>query len=194
MNRQTLVRWIACLAILLAAGLFTGLIHESGHYLAGKTLGFYPRIAFRDGGRVDSYDPLGGHAVMSPLQSILFSLGGPLVTLAAALAFTLLYVRHPASFFLFALAMFNACMRLNVLVDGFNSDEGNISETLLSLIGRMGGLIVPLLVWTLSLSLAIFLVKRQTFVRKTAWWIPAFALLCAVSTRLSFFALDRVFG
>ena len=187
---RTLI-WSKYILILLVAGTCSLLAHEYGHCLVQKCFGYHPRISFRDGGRVDTYDASGNRVTeMPPAQKAMSSAGGPAVTLLLAACFTALYLKRRDSLPLFALAIANATLRLNMLVDGFNSDEGNISEILLNVTGNSIALLVPLTVWTLSVILSCILLGRQKFCPRSYWMIPVFTVLNAASIRLAVAGLD----
>src|ERR1035437_4388519 len=154
--------WSKYLLILLLAAASGVMVHEFGHYLVSKAFGYYPRISFRDGGRVDIYDAGGTRVTdMPPDRKALVSAGGPATTLLLAVCFTALYLKRRDSFPLFAFAIANATQRFNMLVDGFNSDEGNISEILLRQDWNMSVLVVPLTVWPVCVILSCTLDRKS---------------------------------
>jgi hypothetical protein len=187
-------RWSRYLVILYVAGALSAVAHEGGHVLALKALGYHPQIKF-SAGRVENHDAKGNiDPDLPPTERIISSAGEPAMTLLLAVSFTALYLRHRGSFLSFAFAIMNSVFRLNMLIDGFNSDEGNISELLLKLLGNQGAFLVPLSEWTLFLALSCLLVRRQEFFRRTYWLILLFFLICAVSMISSFKILGYVFG
>jgi hypothetical protein len=187
-------RWARYLAILYIAGALSGVSHEFGHFLAIRALGYYPRISFQ-AGRVETYDARGKIAEdLSPRERLISSAGGPAMTLLLAVSFTLLYLRRSDSFLLLACAISNSVLRLNMFVDGFNSDEGNMSEILVKMLGNQGAFLIPLTEWTIFLGLSCLLIRRQSFFRRTYWFIPLFFLVTAVSMLSSFAILGRLLG
>ncbi len=191
--RNKLLRYSKYLAILLLAGSLSSIMHEYGHFVALKALGYRPHVNFC-AGRVEHYDSAGNlDPELSPNEKIISSAGGPSVTLLLAIFFTVLFLRRRESFTLFAFAITNAVMRLNMIIDGFNSDEGNISQTLLNLMGPQGAFIVPLVVWTVAVGLSCHLVKNQVFFKRTVWLIPLFFIVGGVSMIASFKVLGLVF-
>ena len=193
-DRKWILRWSRYVTILFVVGAFSAVAHEYGHFFAHKALGYHPKVNF-SAGRVETYDAKGNlDPNQTPTEKIIFSVGGPAMTLLLAVCFTILYLRRRDSFLLFALAILNAVMRLNMLVDGFNSDEGNISEILLKMLGNQGVFLVPLVEWTLCIGLSCLLVRRQEFFKRTYWFIPLFFLIGAVSMISSFKILGHVFG
>ena len=193
MNKWIL-RWSKYVVVFFLAGALSALAHEYGHFLAIKALGYYPKINFTDG-RVETYDAKGHRDPdLPPSEKIIFSAAGPAMSLLLAVGFTILYLRCRGSIWLFAFAITNAVMRLNMLIDGFNSDEGNISEILLNMLGNQAVFLVPLTEWTLCIGLACLLVSRQGFFKKTYWLIPAFFIISAVSMISSFIILRHIFG
>jgi hypothetical protein len=187
-------RWSKYLAILLVTSAFGVLAHEFGHFLAGTALGYRPSIEFQGGGRVLLYDHAGQPVERTAKESMVFSAGGPAMTLLLGSFFTVLFLRRPDSFALFAFGITNATGRLNILLDGFYSDEGSISQELINIAGNNGAFLVPLFVWTVSIILCCFLLGRQSFFRRSYWLIPVFALVTAVLSRLSFALLAVVAG
>ncbi len=187
-------RWSRYLLILLLAAAFAGVAHEFGHSLAVRAHGRHPRFRWGGGGQVLAYDLSGQPAANRPAaERIITSAAGPLTNLLLAAGFTFLYLRRRESFVLFAAAIMNAAFRLNMFVDGFNSDEGNISADLLSAVGNPVGLLVPLTVWTACIILCCTLLKRQAFVARTYWWIPVCFVSCGVFVRASFGVLALAF-
>jgi hypothetical protein len=187
-------KWSKYLLVLLLAAAFAGVTHEFGHSLAVRAHGRYPRFHWGDGGQVVPYDRA-GHPVADrpPAERMITSAAGPLTNLLLAAAFTFLYLRRRESFLLFAAAMMNATFRFLMFVDGFNSDEGNISADLLSTVGNPVALMVPLTVWTACIIICCTLLKRQSFFAKTYWWIPVFFVACGVFVRVSFGVLALAF-
>jgi hypothetical protein len=187
-------KWSTYLVILVIASAFAGVAHEFGHFISATALGYHPRINF-SAGRVEIYD-VNGNLIPNqvPTEKIIFSAGGPAMTLLLAASFAVLYSRHRDSFLLFGFAITNAVSRLNMFIDGFNSDEGNISEILLKLLGNQSVFLVPLTVWTISIGLSCLLVRRQEFFKKTHWLIPAFLVITAISIILSFKMMGFVFS
>ena len=193
-KRRWILRWSKVLAILFVASAISGVAHECGHSLALMALGYHPRISFK-AGRVETYDAKGNlDPSLPPIEKIVSSAGGPATTLLLAACFTLLYLKRRKSFPLFAFAIINAVSRLNMLVDGFNSDEGNISEILLKLMGNQGAFLVPLAEWTVCIALSCFLVSQQEFFKKTYWLIPLFFVIGGASMVTSFMILGHILG
>jgi hypothetical protein len=130
-------KWSKYLVVLLLAAAFAGVAHEFGHSLAARAHGRYPRFHWGGGGQVVPYDRA-GHPVADrpPAERMITSAAGPLTNLLLAAALTFLYLRRRESFLLFAAAMMNATFRFTMFVDGFNSDEGNVSADLLSTLGN----------------------------------------------------------
>ena len=123
-KRSWILKWSSYVAILYVAAAFSAVAHECGYFLALKALGYHPRIKF-SAGRVENYDSKENvDPDLRPTERIISSAGGPAMTLMLAVCFTALYLRHRDSFLLFAFAIINAVLRLNMLIDGFNSDEG----------------------------------------------------------------------
>lgn len=198
-RRDRILKWLGYLIILFIAAGISGVLHELGHFFTYKALGYSPRLNIGYGS-VFTYDAEGNailETMLPPSDGIIALAGGPAVTLLLAICFTVLYLKFRHSFSLFAVAMVNSVFRFNILVDGFNSDEGMISEILLnsmgSRAGRMNVFLVPLAVWTLSIVLSSILVSRQTFFKRTYWAIPLFAVVGGVFTVLSFGLLGLVF-
>jgi hypothetical protein len=193
-KRSGILRWSRYVVILYVVGAFSAVAHECGHFLALKALGYYPQIRFSTG-RVENHDAKGNvDPDLRPTEKIISSAGGPAMSLLLAVFFTALYLKHRHSFLLFAFAITNSVIRLNMLIDGFNSDEGNISEVLLKLWGNQGVFLVPLVEWTVFLALSCLLVRRQGFFKRTYWFIPLFFLISAVSMISSFKILGFIFG
>jgi hypothetical protein len=193
-KRNWILKWSKYVAILFVVGAFSSVAHEYGHFFALKALGYHPKVNF-SAGRVEHYDTKGNlDPDLTPTEKIISSAFGPAVTLLLAAFFTALYLKHRDSFLLFACAITNAVMRLNIIIDGFNSDEGNISEILLKLLGNQGAFLVPLVVWTFCIGLSCHLVSRQEFFKRTYWLIPLFFLIAGVSMISSFKILGHVFG
>jgi hypothetical protein len=158
-------------------------------------LGYHPRISFRDGGQVEKYDAQGRVVEgNSPGQNIVTGAAGPAVTLALAIVFAIFYLKRRDSYWLFAGAITNSVFRLNILVDGFNSDEGNISRLLTEMYGNQMAFLIPLTEWTLLLALGCFLIRIQDFTRKSYWFIPLYFVIDAVSFRTSFSLLGLILG
>jgi hypothetical protein len=189
-----ILKWSKYAAILYFAGALSAVAHECGHFLAIKALGYSPKIKF-SAGRVETYDAKGNsEPEKTPVEKIISSAGGPAMSFFLAVGFSILYLRRRGSFWLFAFAITNSVIRLNMLMDGFNSDEGNISEVLLKLIGNQGAFLVPLTEWTIFIGLSCLLVKRQEFFKKTYWLIPLFFVVSAVTMVSSFIIFGRIFG
>jgi hypothetical protein len=188
-----ILRWSKYLVVFLLAGAFAALSHEYGHFLAIKALGYHPKINFTDG-RVETYDTKGNRdPELPPNEKIISSAGGPAVSLLLAVGFTLLFLRYRQSLWLFAFAITNSVIRLNMLIDGFNSDEGNISEILLKTLGNQGAFLVPLTEWTIFIALSCLLINRQEFFKKTYWLIPLFFLISAAAMIFSFMILRHIY-
>jgi hypothetical protein len=156
-------------------------IHELAHYGMYKAYGYTAVIDWKQGmvAAVDSLGEIITSDRIPPEHRIPGLLAGPLSTLLLAAVFTGLYLRHQASFLFFAFGMMGAVSRFNMLIDGFNSDEGKIAAQMFSSYGPIGGmtaLSAPLLVWTTSIILAAILTSRQTFFQRTYWAIPLWAL------------------
>ena len=193
-KRNWILKYSRYMAILFVAGAFSAVAHEYGHFFALKSLGYFPKVSFSSG-RVQHYDTKGNlDPDLMPTEKIISSACGPAVTLLLAALFTALYLKRRESFLLFAFAITNAVMRLNILIDGFNSDEGNISEILLKLLGNQGAFLVPLVVWTFSIGLSCHLINHQEFFKKTYWLIPLFFLISGVSMISSFKILGLILG
>ncbi len=187
-------KWSKYVVVFLLAGALSSLAHEYGHFLAGKALGYYPKINFTDG-RVENYDAKGNRdPELPPAERIIMSAGGPAMSLLLAVGFTLLYLKRQDSVWLFAFAITNAVLRLNMFVDGFNSDEGNISDILLKIWGNQGAFLVPLTEWTIFIGLSCLLIRRQEFFKKTYWLIPLFFIIGAISMISSFAVLSHIIG
>ncbi len=193
-KRNWILKYSRYLAILFVVGAFSAVAHEYGHFFAFKALGYHPKVSF-SAGRVQHYDTKGNlDPNLTPTENIISSACGPAVTLLLAACFTALYLKRRDSFLLFACAITNAVMRLNIFIDGFNSNEGNISEILLKLLGNQGVFLVPLVVWTICIGLSCHLVSRQEFFKRTYWLIPLFFLISAVSMICSFKMLGLILG
>jgi hypothetical protein len=187
-------KWTRFLVILYVAGALCSIAHEYGHFLVERAFGNYPRISFK-AGRVETYDAQGNVVEnRNPVHRLVSSAGGPAMTMLLAVGFTLLYLRHRHSFLLFGFSITNAVMRLNMFVDGFNSDEGNMSEILIKMLGNQGAFLIPLTEWTIFIGLSCLLLRRQPFFKRTYWFIPLFFLMSAVSMVSSFAILGRVLG
>ena len=174
--------WSKYILLLFLAVCIGYIAHELAHYGMYKTFGYSPRIDWKVGS-VSAYDPSGEVIpgdTLPPQHRIFIFLAGPFVTLVIAIGFVILYTKRQDSFLLFAIAIMNATYRFNILIDGFNSDEGKTANVLLSSygsLGRMAGLTVPLIVWTTSIILTCILIKRQTFFRQTYWAVPLWVLV-----------------
>ena len=190
--RSRIFRWFSYALILFVASGFSAAMHEFGHYLASRSMGYQASISFRQG-RVETYEP-GGRQVaeMPPARKAISNGGGPAMTMLLGAVFTALFLWRRESFALFAVAIANATMRFNMLIDGFNSDEGNISEILLKMAGNPFGLMVPLTVWTLSVIMACTLISRQKFCSRSYWMIPVFAVACALCWIVFFQIVGRL--
>lgn len=185
-------RWPRYLIILYIVGALSGIAHEFGHFFVLRALGYYPRVSFR-AGRVETYDAQGNLAEnQTPRERLFMSAGGPAVTLFLAVGFTACFLKRRDSFLLFACAITNAVMRLNMYVDGYNSDEGNMSEILVKMLGNQGAFLVPLTEWTIFIGLSCLLISRQTFFKRTYWFIPLFFVIAGVSMVSSFAILGHV--
>jgi hypothetical protein len=193
-KRNRILKYSKYLAILFIVGAFSAVAHEYGHFFAFKALGYNPKVSY-SAGRVQHYDTKGNlDPDLTPTEKIISSAAGPAMTLLLAVLFTALYLKHRGSFLLFALAITNAVMRLNIFIDGFNSDEGNISEILLTLMGNQGAFLVPLVVWTICIGLSCHLVNKQEFFKRTCWLIPLFFIISGVSMISSFQTLGLLLG
>lgn len=189
---RRLVSWLRYALVLFVASGFSAAMHECGHYLASRSLGYQAGISFRQG-RVETYEADGRTvARMPPARKAISNGGGPAMTMLLGALFTALYLRRRDSFALFALAISSATMRFNMFIDGFNSDEGNVSEILLKTAGNPFGLMVPLTVWTLSAIMACTLISRQKFCSRSYWMIPVFAIITSVCYVLAFLVLGRL--
>jgi hypothetical protein len=193
-NRGWIGRWCRYLAILYLVAALSSIAHEFGHFFAARALGYHPRISFR-AGRVETYDAQGKLAEnQTPGERLISSAGGPAMTLLLAVGFTVFYLRRRDSFLLFACAISNAVIRLSMFVDGFNSDEGNISGILIKMLGNQGAFLVPLTEWTIFIGLSCLLLRRQSFFKGTYWFIPLFFLIAGVSMVSSFAILGHLLG
>ncbi len=191
---ESIAKWAGYLIILYIAGALSSVAHEYGHFLVERAFGNNPRISF-SAGRVETYDAQGNVVEnRTPVHKLVSSAGGPAITMVLAVGFTLLYLSRRDSFLLFAFAITNAVMRLNMFVDGFNSDEGNMSEILIKLLGNQGAFLVPLTEWTIFIGLSCLLVRRQSFFKRTCWFIPLFFLISGVSMLSSFAILGHILG
>ena len=191
-KRDWIGRWARYLVILYFVGALSGIAHEFGHFFVIRALGYYPRVSFK-AGRVETYDAQGNLAEnQTPRERLFMSAGGPAVTLFLAVGFTGCFLKRRDSFLLFACAITNAVMRLNMYVDGYNSDEGNMSEILVKMLGNQGAFLVPLTEWTIFIGLSCFLIDRQTFFKRTYWFIPLFFVIAGVSIVSSFAILGHV--
>lgn len=159
--------FIVCLFIGVVVGF---VLHELAHYAVYRALGYATVIDWRYGS-VFAYNAAGEpvpKALLPAAHGIISSLAGPAVTLLLAVIFTWLYLRRKSSFLLFSIAIMNAVSRLNIFIDGFNSDEGGIAIIMVENLGRLGrwfALAPALLIWTTSLVISGILVRRQTFFR-----------------------------
>jgi hypothetical protein len=191
---ESIGKWAGYMVILYIAGALSGIAHEYGHFLVERAFGNYPRISFK-AGRVETYDAAGNTVEdRTPVHKLASSAGGPAMTMVLAAGFTLLYLKRRDSFLLFSFAIMNAVMRLNMFVDGFNSDEGNMSEILIKLLGNQGAFLIPLTEWTIFVGLSCLLLRRQSFFKRTYWFIPLFFLVGAVSMLSSFAILGHFLG
>jgi uncharacterized membrane protein len=160
-------------------------LHELAHYFAYRALGYAPIINWRYG-VVSTYNAAGepiSESLLPPFDGILTSLAGPAVTLLLAAFFGWLYLRRRGSFLLFGIAIMNAVFRLNIFIDGFNSDEGGIAVIMSNSLGRLGrwfGLAPALVIWTTSLVISGILVRQQTFFRWKSYAAIAVWFLVAV--------------
>ena len=187
-------RWARYLAILYLAGALSSIAHEFGHFIVERSFDNYPRISFK-AGRVEIYDAQGKVVEdRTPVHKLVSSAGGPAMTLLLAVGFTILYLRRRGSFLLFAFAITNAVMRLNMFVDGFNSDEGNMSEILIKMLGNQGAFLIPLTEWTIFIGISCLLIRRQSFFKRTCWFIPVFFVISGVSMLSSFAILGHFLG
>ena len=174
--------WSKYIVLLFLAVCIGYVVHEVAHFAVYEALGYSPIINWRYGS-VFTYDASGKaipETMMPPQDGILTSLAGPFVTLLIAAGFTILYSKRQDSFLFFAIAIISSVSRFNILIYGFNSDEGVISNIMLSSMGRLGrmlGLAVPLIVWTAIIVLMCKLIDRQIFFKRTYWAILLWALV-----------------
>jgi hypothetical protein len=181
--------WLKYFLLLFLAVCVGYVVHELAHVGMYKALGYSPLVNWK-AGSVSAYDMTGEvipRDTLPPQHQILISLAGPLVTLLLAAGFAILFAKRKDSFFLFAIALMNAVYRFNMLIDGFNSDEGKAAYVILNSfgsLGRMAGLIVPLIVWTTSIILTCMLINRQTFFKRTYWAIPLWVIVSGMLTIL----------
>ena len=177
-----ILKWSKYIVLLFLAVCVGYIAHELAHFVVYKALGYSPIINWKYGS-VFTYDASGDvipEMMLPPQDGILTSLAGPVITLLFAAGFTILYSKRQDSFLFFAIAIINAVSRFNIFIDGFNSDEGVISNIMLNSLGRMGrmlGLTVPLIVWTTSIVLTCLLIDRQSFFKRTYWAIPLWVLV-----------------
>lgn len=156
--------------------------HELAHWAMDTLYGYSAVVDWR-AGYVSVYDASGNlisRDTMPPVESVLITLAGPLMTLLLAAGFTALYSQRPGSFMLFSLAIMNAVSRFNIFIDGINSDEGKIASVMagsFGALGRMAAFTVPLLVWTACIILSYKLINRQGFFRRTYWAIPLWMII-----------------
>lgn len=180
-QRGQSLKWLRFFLILFLAVCINYVAHESAHFLLYKALGYSPVINWKHG-YVYNYNAPGEDAkavIFAPREAFIILLAGPLSTVLLAVGFTIVAIKHPNSFLFFAIAIMSAVGRFNMLVDGFESDEGKLTSILSdSLIGqwRMVGMAVPLAFWTISLILTTIIIYRQRFFRPTYWAIPLWFL------------------
>jgi hypothetical protein len=189
MNKSDrILQWVKYFLLLFLAVCIGYVVHELAHFGMYKALSYSPLINWK-AGSVSAYDSTGEvipRDTLPPQHQILLSLAGPFVTLLLATVFTILFSNRQDSFLLFAIAIMNSVFRFNIFIDGFNSDEGKIASVMASLgpMGRMAGLTIPLIVWTVSIILTSILINRQTLFKRTYWAIPLWVLVCFVLVML----------